>query len=110
VHRFLPRYYTINLAINNLQAILPPMRRPICWVDKLEDGIKREVRVTLHGVNKIKWQFKRSDEPTWDYDSPPTQEDLQNLLERAEGRYHRRAMPFEALELIKKACEENKNK
>lgn len=78
------------------------MRRQICWVKKLEGGIKREIRVTFPGGQKIKWQFKRSDEAQWDYDSVPTPEDWQSLLDRAQRRYQRKRIPFEEVELIQK--------
>ena len=78
------------------------MRRQICWVEKLDDGIKREVRVSFEGGSKIKWQFKKSDTPEWDYDSTPTSEDWDALVLRSEGRYNRRRMPFSDLELVRK--------
>lgn len=82
------------------------MRRQICWIEKLDDGIKRDIRVSFPGGNKIKWQFKRSDMEAWDYDSPPTIADWAALLERAEGRYNRRRMPFHDLELVRKGRDE----
>ena len=79
------------------------MRRQICWEEKLEEGVKREIRISFPGGNKIKWQFKRSDMAEWDYDSPPTLEDWDALLTRSEARYTRRRMPFKDLELVRKA-------
>ena len=38
---------------------------------------------------RLKWQFKRADEPQWDYESQPTGEDwdaLEEILERRSGR------------------------
>ena len=63
--------------------------REIAWVERLEDGIKREVRVNLEG-RKLKWQFKRADQERWDYDSPPTAHDWDAFLERMEHRCQRR--------------------
>lgn len=77
------------------------MRRQVCWVEKLEDGVRREIRVSFPGGRKLKWQFKRSDSPLWDYDSPPSAEDWAQLLERAEHRYNRRRMPISDVDLIK---------
>ncbi len=76
------------------------MKRDIEWVEKLEDGVKRKVRVKFHGHGKIKWQFKRSDEELWDYDSPPTTEDWANLEEKIDALYHRRRAPYKDLQLV----------
>jgi len=81
------------------------MRRQICWVDKLEDGVKKETRVSFPGNNVIRWQFKRSDRSEWDYDSTPTLDDWDALLLRSEGRYNRRRMPFDDLESVRRGRE-----
>ena len=60
----------------------------ISWTVKLEDRIKRETRVHITR-RSLKWQFKRSDEERWDYDSRPTIEDwdmLEDILKRRAGR------------------------
>lgn len=80
------------------------MRRPICWLEKLEDGVKREVRVALEG-NRLKWQFFLSTAERWDYDSPPTEADWDNLLSRMEDRYQRRNVSFDDLETIRRLRE-----
>lgn len=77
------------------------MKRDIEWVEKLEDGIKRKVRIRFPGKGNIKWQFKRSDEEEWDYTTPPTQEDWTALLEKVEALYNRRRAPFKDLERVK---------
>lgn len=64
------------------------MKKVTSWTVKLDGGVKRETRVrtSMHGV---KWQFKRSDEERWDYDSKPTREDwdmLEDILSRRAGR------------------------
>ena len=76
------------------------MQRQICWVEKLEHGVKREVRVTVQR-GAIKWQFKRSDEERWDYDSPPSKAEWDSLLEKATNRYQRRTATFPDLELVR---------
>ncbi len=66
------------------------MHNNISWTIKLEDRIKRETRVYV-SKRGLKWQFKRSDEETWDYDSAPTKEDwdmLEDILKRRAGRGH----------------------
>ena len=64
------------------------MKKSVSWTIKLHDGIKRETRVQVHAQHS-KWQFKRSDEDAWDYDTPPTPEDwdrLEDILRRRAGR------------------------
>jgi hypothetical protein len=64
------------------------MKKHVSWTDRLDDGVKRETRVHVHSQH-MKWQFKRSDEDAWDYDSPPTPEDwdcLEDILRRRAGR------------------------
>jgi hypothetical protein len=65
------------------------MHNRISWTIKLPDeGVKRETRVQV-SQRALKWQFKRSDEEQWDYDSPPTAEDwdrLEDVLRRRAGR------------------------
>lgn len=82
------------------------MRRPVCWTERLEDRTKREIRVSFSG-EKIKWQFKRSDEESWDYDTPPSDLDWQNLLSHSEARYRRKRMPLKHLELVRKKIKES---
>lgn len=77
------------------------MRRQVCWVEKLDNAVRREVRVSFQG-GKIKWQFRRSDTGAWDYDSPPTDQDWENLRIRSEARYCRRRIPMRDLELVRK--------
>jgi hypothetical protein len=65
------------------------MHTLISWTVKLpDDGVKRETRVHVSQRN-LKWQFKRTDEEAWDYDSPPEPEDwdmLEDVLRRRAGR------------------------
>ncbi len=64
------------------------MKRLISWTEKLEDGIKRETRVTV-SRGHMKWQFKRSDQERWDYDQDPQPADwdaLESILTRRLGR------------------------
>ena len=77
------------------------MKADIEWMEKLEDRTKRKVRITFSG-DRIKWQFKRSDEEQWDYDTPPTVDDWETLEEKVDALYHRRRQPYKHLELVKK--------
>ena len=59
------------------------------WIEKDDEGVKREVRATKFG-GKWKLQAKRSDEPDWIYYDPPLLEDLLNLKEIIARKYQRR--------------------
>ena len=83
-------------------------RRKIGWVDKLDDGVRRDIRVTFPGSGKIKWQFKRSDAEGWDYDTPPTREDWQMLEQKIEAHYRRRRLPLKYLELVQKQAKQSR--
>jgi len=64
------------------------MHTLISWTDKLPDGEKRETRVHV-SQRRLKWQFKRTDQEQWDYDSPPETADwdrLEDILRRRAGR------------------------
>ncbi|MDF7808749.1 hypothetical protein P4E94_14975 [Pontiellaceae bacterium B12219] len=78
------------------------MKADIEWVEKLENRIKRKIRITFEGQDKLKWQFKRSDEEFWDYDTPPTLDDWETLLDKMDQLYHRRRQPYKNLELVRK--------
>lgn len=82
------------------------MRRQLTWTERLEDRVKREIRVSFQS-GKIKWQFKRSDQDAWDYNSPPSAEDWTALLEHAEAWYQRKRMPYADLERVRKMASEN---
>ena len=75
------------------------MKRKISWTRREEDGVKREVRVTI-SRGKIKWQFKRADQDRWDYDSPPTGEEW-DTLEEILGRRMRRGRGFGQMESVR---------
>ena len=77
------------------------MKADIEWVEKLDGGIKRKIRITFIGHGKIKWQFKRSDEEMWDYDTPPSTADWETLEEKMEAFYNRRRASFKNLELVR---------
>jgi hypothetical protein len=68
----------------------------------MEDGVKREVRVTFVGARGLRWQSKRADEDHWTYDFPPTREDWDGLIERMEFRYRRRSVSWKLLEMAKR--------
>jgi hypothetical protein len=83
------------------------MKRDIEWKEKLDDGIKRTVRVKFPGNGRIKWQFKRSDEEMWDYDTPATPDDWATLEEKVEKLYQRRRAALKDRELVQRMRIEN---
>jgi len=80
------------------------MMRQICWIEKNDDGIKRDVRWSVER-GKVKWQFKLDTEERFDYDTLPTREDWENFLERMEARYQRRNVSFDDLQLARTAMQ-----
>jgi len=64
------------------------MKRQIRWTDLDPDDVKVRVRVTIHG-KQIKWQFQRKGEEVWDYDTPPTDAQWQELERRLQEHYQR---------------------
>lgn len=81
------------------------MMRQICWVERGEDGVKREVRVAVQ-QGRVKWQFKRDDQERWDYDGPASQSDWDLLLEKMENRYQRRNVSYDDLAIVRRAYAE----
>lgn len=78
------------------------MKADIEWIERLDDGIKRKIRITFLGKGRMKWQTKRSDEEYWDYETPPSPDDWNTLEEKMEALYNRRRAPFKNLELVRK--------
>lgn len=83
------------------------MKRNIEWKEKTEDGVKRLVRISFPGQGQVKWQFKRSDEEFWDYDTPPTSEDWAELSDRVDKLYQRNRCALRDRELIRKLKEQH---
>jgi carbonic anhydrase len=77
------------------------VKADIEWVEKLDGGVKRKIRITFLGKGKMKWQTKRSDEDMWDYDTPPSPDDWEALEEKVNALYNRRRTPFKNLELVR---------
>ncbi len=79
------------------------MRRTIEWKKMLDDGTKVEMRVTFPGHEKIRWQRKDPRNESWEYDFTPDSQDWTELLDRAEARYTRGAIPFNKLKVIRRS-------
>jgi hypothetical protein len=65
------------------------MRRDINWTTRRDDGSKYDVRVTWFS-GKFKFQFKDRGAAKWDYDRPPSRDDLETFLDAIDRRYHRK--------------------
>ena len=83
------------------------MKRDIEWKERSDDGVKLTVRVKFPGQGQVKWQFRRSDEERWDYDSPATPDQWETLEKKVDQLYHRRRAAFRDLEAVKKLREEH---
>ena len=77
------------------------MKRELEWIERLEDGVKRIVRIAS-SKGKIIWQFKRSDQPRWDHVTPPSLEDWTTLEAKLEQLYFRRRASHEELEFVRR--------
>ncbi len=75
--------------------------RPVCWVERDEDGVKREIRVRFVGTRTLEWRSKRTDEPRWNTGYAPTAADWACLTAKTEDRYRRRAASFKILEMVR---------
>ena len=81
------------------------MKANIEWSDKPIPGVKRKIRITFIKSNSIKWQFKRSDEDKWDYITPPSRNDWEDLQEKAYALYQRKRLSYEYLKRIQNLME-----
>ena len=77
------------------------MKRDIEWKEKLGGGIKRTVRWKFPGGGRLKWQFKRSDEARWDYDTLPSAEDWENIENKVAAMLNRRRATYDDLNIVK---------
>jgi len=71
------------------------MRKPVIWVERGQDRIKTEIRVSFTGGRPPRWQSKRADAEAWVYDFDPTPDQWVFLASKIEDRYRRRAATWE---------------
>ncbi len=64
------------------------------WIQKLGDGVRREVRGIKHGKG-WRLQAKRSDEERWTYYDEPTLDDLTEFRDILFRKYQRRRAAYE---------------
>jgi hypothetical protein len=65
------------------------VQNPINWFEKLEDGTRREVQVTV-AQQRVKWEFRLRGEEKWEDQTPPTAEHWDDLLQKMKDRHQRR--------------------
>lgn len=76
------------------------MSHKLSWTHRCDDGIKREVRVDITRGG-MKWQFKRTDQERWDYDSAPTIDDW-DALEEILARRAKRGRALNLQEIVRR--------
>jgi hypothetical protein len=81
------------------------MQRQICWIVRQEDGVRREIRVTVMR-DQLKWQFKLENEERWDYSSQPSSSDWDEFLIKVENRYQRRTASHADITLVRRLRKE----
>lgn len=77
------------------------MQRQICWIEREEDGTRREIRVSI-ASGKIKWQSKHEHVEQWDYNPKPSTADWDALLTRVENRHNRRTATHDDMLLVRR--------
>lgn len=77
------------------------MRRPVSWFERNDDGVKREVSVTIE-KNSVRFDVRLSTESLWRRGVNPTPADWDTLLQKVENWYRRRNATHEALELVRR--------
>lgn len=71
------------------------MRKPVIWVERDENRVKTEIRVSFMGGRPPRWQSKRAGSEEWVYDFEPTPDQWIFLASKIEDRYRRRAATWE---------------
>jgi len=75
------------------------MQNPINWFDRLENGAKREVRVTV-ARKRVVWAFRVLGADYWEEVTQPGAEHWDDLLQKMKDRYQRRRATALDLELV----------
>lgn len=73
---------------------LVAMHNRHAWVQKTDEGVKREVRVIKHS-GEWRFQAKRTDEQEWVYYRDPLPADLAEFREVLFRKYQRRRAAYE---------------
>ncbi len=83
------------------------MRSQHIWIEKEEDGRKRQVRATKFG-GAWKFQSKTAGELKWTHHRDPLLKDLMALREILVRKYHRRRAAIEDVAAIEKLIHQAK--
>jgi len=75
------------------------MQNPINWFERLENGTKREVQVTV-ARKRVVWEFRILGEDHWEQVTQPTAEHWDDLLQKMKDRYQRRRATALDLDLV----------
>ena len=75
------------------------MQNPINWFETLENGTRREVRVTV-ARQKVVWAFRVRGEDYWEDQTQPSAELWDDLLQKMKDRYQRRRATALEIELV----------
>ena len=81
------------------------MRNQHTWIQRDDEGRKREVRVTKFG-GAWRFQAKHADDERWTYYDRPLIEDLRNLRDVIFRKYQRRRASAEDLASVEKLLSE----
>lgn len=65
------------------------VQSPINWFERLENGTKREVQVTV-ARQRVVWAFRVLGEDAWEEKTQPSAEHWDDLLQKMKDRYQRR--------------------
>ena len=75
------------------------MKHDYEWVERLEDGTRRSVRVSCPGGN-IVWMCRNAKGERWNRNMKPTAEDWDVVEKKVRGRYNRRRAGKQDVELV----------
>jgi len=81
------------------------MRRKHDWVEREEDGTKREVRVTRTGP-VWKFQSKIKGEEDWTYYERPLRVDLETFRDILERKYRRKRASYDDVKILERMITE----
>ena len=84
------------------------MRSQHIWIERDEQGSKREVRATKFGGN-WRLQAKTAGDPDWTYYERPLLEDLLALKDILSRKYHRRRASSEDVASVEKLIADRRN-
>lgn len=85
------------------------MRRKHDWIERLEDGGKREMRVTRTGP-VWRFQSKLREDEDWTYHDAPSIKDLETFREVLERKYRRNRASYDDVKIADRMISEAKGR